>query len=82
MNRRGFLLGLLAAPVIIRTPGILMPIKQFTILPKEKLYFKEKLYLSWESIGGREELADVIYDIQPFDTPIFSMADGMRLTFR
>jgi hypothetical protein len=38
MNRRGFLLGMLAvgaAPVIIRTPGLIMPIKplrrEFTI---------------------------------------------------
>ena len=27
LSRRGFLSGLLAAPVIIRTPGLLMPIK-------------------------------------------------------
>lgn len=29
IRRRGFLLGLLAAPAIIRTPGLLMPIKPF-----------------------------------------------------
>lgn len=27
MNRRGFLTGLLAAPVVITTPGLLMPVK-------------------------------------------------------
>lgn len=27
MNRRGFLAGLLFAPAIIRTPGLLMPVK-------------------------------------------------------
>lgn len=27
MKRRGFLLGLLAAPAIIRTPGLLMPVR-------------------------------------------------------
>ena len=27
MNRRGFLGGLLAAPAIIRTPGLLMPVR-------------------------------------------------------
>jgi len=27
LNRRGFLGGLLAAPAIIRTPGLLMPVK-------------------------------------------------------
>lgn len=76
MNRRGFLFGLLAAPVIIRTPGILMPIKQFIIPPKEKLY------LTYGDVGDLEDLSDLIYKIEPFDTPIFSMADGMRLTFR
>lgn len=29
LKRRGLLLGLLAAPAIIRTPGLLMPIKPF-----------------------------------------------------
>jgi len=28
MNRRNFLMGLIAAPAIIRTPGLLMPIKR------------------------------------------------------
>ena len=28
MNRRGFLAGLLAAPAIIRTPGLLMPVSR------------------------------------------------------
>ena len=27
MNRRGFILGALAAPTVIRTPGLLMPVK-------------------------------------------------------
>jgi len=27
MNRRGFLTGLLAAPVVITTPGLLMPVR-------------------------------------------------------
>jgi hypothetical protein len=28
MNRRGFLTGLIAAPVVIRTAGLLMPIRK------------------------------------------------------
>jgi hypothetical protein len=32
MIRRGFLLGLLAAPAIIRTPGLLMPVRPFLII--------------------------------------------------
>lgn len=38
MNRRGFLFGLsaaLAAPAIIRTPGLLMPVKPQLKLPEE-----------------------------------------------
>lgn len=33
MNRRGFILGALAAPSIIKTPGLLMPIKPPVIYP-------------------------------------------------
>ena len=28
MNRRNFISGMLAAPVVIRTPGLLMPVRQ------------------------------------------------------
>lgn len=31
MNRRGFLAGLLFAPAIIRTPGLLMPVKPLIV---------------------------------------------------
>lgn len=33
ISRRGVLRGLLAAPVIIRTPGLLMPIKPLSATP-------------------------------------------------
>ena len=33
MQRRGLLLGLLAAPAIIRTPGLLMPVKKVPVVP-------------------------------------------------
>jgi len=31
MNRRSLLLGLLAAPAVIRTPGLLMPVKPWAL---------------------------------------------------
>lgn len=31
MNRRGFLTGLLAAPVVITTPGLLMPVRSLAL---------------------------------------------------
>ena len=31
MNRRSFLTGLLAAPLVVKTPGILMPVKQIHV---------------------------------------------------
>ena len=34
MNRRGFLLGALAAPAVIKTPGLLMPVKKVILPPK------------------------------------------------
>lgn len=33
MNRRSFLLSALAAPVVIRTPGLLMPVKPVVLAP-------------------------------------------------
>ena len=39
LNRRGLLLGLLAAPAIIKTPGLLMPIKPIRVVDWQ-LYIK------------------------------------------
>lgn len=45
MNRRGFILGALAAPAVIRTPGLIMPVRPTRgtmvkfITPKARLYF-------------------------------------------
>jgi len=33
-TRRTFLIGLIAAPVVITTPGLLMPVKDFILTPK------------------------------------------------
>lgn len=38
INRRGFIVGLLAAPVIIRTPGLLMPVRPLVIPQSIKLH--------------------------------------------
>ena len=37
MNRRGFLIGALAAPAVIRTPGLLMPVRQVAWPPRVSL---------------------------------------------
>lgn len=38
LSRRGFLGGLLAAPAVIRTPGLLMPIRAPLLLPDNDFY--------------------------------------------
>jgi len=41
MNRRGFLTGIIAAaaaPAIIRTPGLIMPIKPALVLPPREIW--------------------------------------------
>lgn len=38
LTRRGLIGTLLAAPVIIRTPGLLMPIKPFVMVPESESY--------------------------------------------
>jgi len=37
MNRRGLILGLISAPAVIRTPGLLMPVKPVIILPTDNV---------------------------------------------
>jgi hypothetical protein len=46
MNRRGFLGGLvaLAAPAIIRTPGLLMPVRVIVSAPRDYLLVPPELY--------------------------------------
>lgn len=34
VSRRNFLIGMIAAPAVIRTPGLLMPVKAVSIEPK------------------------------------------------
>ena len=34
LNRRGFILGAIAAPAVIRTPGLIMPVKPVIETPK------------------------------------------------
>ena len=46
MNRRGFLRGLLAAPVVITTPGLLMPV----VAPRPLIWGPNKI-LTHEMIG-------------------------------
>ena len=60
--RRNFLrLGLaaIAAPAIVRASS-LMPVKSWA---------GDSYYFGYDSIGNREDLADVIYNIMPTDTP-------------
>lgn len=50
MKRRSFLKGLIAAPVVITTPGLLMPVRS---LPKEYVwigfdYAQDSTYKTWE----------------------------------
>lgn len=46
MSRRNFLIGLVAAPAVIRTPGLLMPVKSFTPDYTVKIHTSD---LTWEA---------------------------------
>lgn len=52
MNRRGFLAGLLFAPAIIRTSGLLMPIKPPVISNLFGFMAGQLVELSWTEISG------------------------------
>jgi hypothetical protein len=51
VSRRGFLRGLIAAPLVVRTPGILMPIK-----PLKPQY--EGFFDYWRSVGYASAYTD------------------------
>lgn len=47
MNRRGFILSALAAPLVVTTPGLLMPVKSF--VPTPSRYVGD---LHYDTYGG------------------------------
>jgi hypothetical protein len=72
LERRKLLTGLLAlvsAPAIVRASS-LMPVKPWSIddFAKGATYDN---YLTYRTIGTREDLSDVIYSISPTETPLF-----------
>lgn len=71
IGRRGFIAGLvsaLAAPAIVRTE-LIMPVRSLIVDSPSAF----QLY-------SREDLADLIYNIEPTDTPILDMVDQRMLT--
>ena len=79
MRRREFLTGLLAAPVVIRTEGLLMPVSQRTLIrvPPIKIYRPDtENFLQLAKIGpnygdveftrrGRDWLGDTFERLDP-----------------
>jgi hypothetical protein len=54
MNRRGFLTGLIAAPAVILTPGLLMPVRAQPIWTPRNggRYYEVNFFKNDEWIGG------------------------------
>lgn len=51
MDRRGFIKGMLAAPVVIRTPGLLMPVKKIITTQKRLIRVRTGLpKVTWGKI--------------------------------
>jgi hypothetical protein len=64
MNRRSVLLGVaaaLAAPAVVRTPGLLMPVRRIATV---RITEASRPYWSM-----RWEIADIIINCNPSDTP-------------
>lgn len=87
MNRRGFLSGLLAAPAIIRTPGLLMAVRPLVVgngialmaIAHPVAYGINDLYLSEASIARIwTEIKDIsgnpIRSFWPLPNPIRTVA--------
>jgi len=73
MNRRGFLLGILAvgaAPAIIRTPGLIMPIKPLSLNPRAALD---------EILGGRDLslMMQILDDLAIYGRAFISPTGGL-----
>lgn len=59
LTRRSLIGSLLAAPAIIRTPGLLMPVSTSLIVRPKDTYWASKTHASWASKTPDEILADV-----------------------
>lgn len=75
LSRRGFLQGLVAAPAIIKTPGLLMPVKPIAYYP----YTEYELALLVAKAKVRQ-MAVEIASVQPIYTPELAktLFEGMR----
>ena len=69
MKRRGFLAGLLFAPAIIRTPGLLMPVRPLDLSPGPSIWL-----VSWSSMPSIIEIAPP-YDFNRFAREHFRPRD-------
>lgn len=73
IQRRGFLLGLLAAPAIIRTPGLLMPIKP--------LGWRHSGAIYWGDLAPPEMIAQMVKAMQAMHEDTLRYGVGyMRIT--
>ncbi|MEM9739546.1 MAG: hypothetical protein AAF829_06720 [Pseudomonadota bacterium] len=62
MNRRGFIAGALAAPAVVVTPGLLMPVRPFTPTARP---FGEGLRLVWPYLTNPDQAAgQALYSLQ------------------
>lgn len=70
MKRRGFLIGIagaLAAPAIVRAESLM------------KLATLRSGFVTWEAFEDRLYLNDLVYQIEPSDTPIFDYMMKLQL---
>ena len=63
MKRRGFLAGLLFAPAIIRTPGLLMPVRPVDLSPGPSIWL-----VSWSSMPSIIEIAPPWHGHSAYDS--------------
>lgn len=62
MNRRGFITGALAAPAVVVTPGLLMPVRSFTPTADMVQFATPKFRMSWPYLTTPEQAkAQAIY---------------------
>lgn len=90
MNRRGFLgsiLALGAAPAIVKAE-LLMPVRKIVVVDHASMLadqvrrrmaeLKEDMERELMRNQCREDLADMIWDIQPYERPFIALPSGMQ----